>query len=113
MSARTPVAIPTLLPCPSWCVKPAGHPFTDSGCPDVDRRHLAAYTELSTPEVAGWAVVKVFMMETVTIDDDGSQVDCTDVEIDLNLRANELTGSDARQLAAALLDAADVWDRVT
>jgi hypothetical protein len=100
IEAHAPTVIP---PCPSWCILGAGHdyPSTDGHGDDVtfERQHVAfegTVADVSATEHNGGG--------TVTIDEPG---------VYLSLRDDERPVEEVRAIAAELLEAADVLDRLT
>jgi hypothetical protein len=85
-------------PCPPWCTLPAGHGYDTADHTCVTRLHSRAFGDH----------VALVAAENLTVDEGGGHIEQAAPVIDL---ANmELTAAEARRLAAALLDAADVYD---
>ena len=113
----------TTLPCPDWCTLPVGHGF-DSLAEDgngnlsrFDSRSIGP-ENLTAGGVDGGRLetvsVSVEMLEVASPDE--SRVIRTDsiyLAVAGYRENTELDSTQARQLAAALLNAADEWDRIT
>jgi len=100
-----------LLPCPSWCEEPAGHPFTSADLDAFTREHRCSVVALHFTDDDGSAdtyTVEVAQIEQLDRNDGARRQDPVSVEVYNAL--DSMTGPQARQLAAALLDAADAWD---
>jgi len=96
---------PTTLPCPPWCAWPAGHGFDSIDPADgtLWRSHERIIRDISRS-------TGVYLSQTEKAEtDQGPVLERTPVEITAN-GGECLNGPEARQLAAALLDAADAWD---
>jgi hypothetical protein len=94
---------PTVIPpCPSWCSLDAGHDYdsTDGYGDDVDfqRQHVAF-----DGSVADVGATEHNRAGTVTVDEPG---------VYLSLRDDERPVEQVRAIAAELLEAADVLDRL-
>jgi len=104
--------VTTTLPCPDWCVLPAGHGFytlTDEGF--LFRCHEGQ--DRSAPNVA-----IALVADETALSDQGPVVTVEAptvfVSTDDIIAGNQrFTGPTLRMVAAALLDAADEWDRIT
>jgi len=98
----------TSLPCPSWCTLGAGHPFNRE---DVDGEHSRDHERYFGPHVSGLRVqVDVKQYETAD-GPDGPVISQERPAISaVGDGLEELTGPHARRVAAALLNAADLWD---
>jgi len=108
------ITIPTSLPCPSWCTRPAGHGFDQADVEYLTRAHTAAVTQLEIISVEGFSshvTVGIMSVENA-VDVDGPVADLGDPNVYLDADG-DFTGVHARQIAAALLNAADVWDEAT
>ncbi len=112
----------TTHPCPDWCTLPAGH-GVDGTTRDgtVIRSHERAVARMEYPHTipgamkgithSWWvAIVRSDMLQT----DDGPVIEVEPVTITVSIcDGDNWTAPQARQLAAALLDAADEWDEIT
>jgi hypothetical protein len=101
------------MPCPQWCTNPVGHDHET-----ISRLHHRLIADLKFTEPGHHytrALVGLTQMEALDVDVWGPGFDGRDpVFIDCQLAGEEvLTGPDARRLAAALVAAADAWDKVT
>lgn len=112
-----PVLPTTQLPCPCWCTLPPGHGFhdIDPGDGTVLRFHEHTLARFSWPHsydsVTIKAGVELTQLERANADE-SRLLQRYPVVITAYTEGEELTGPQARQLAAALLNAADAWDRV-
>ena len=103
-------------PCPSWCVLPADHGLTDVGEVDVaDEKAMARWHRTMTVTIAGRegesAEVYVDQMERVGI---WGRIELLPVSVLLQYRGGAgFSSASTRQLAAALLNAADKVDTLT
>ena len=86
--------------CPSWCTKEPGHDLPAMTALDPLRFHERGFGEL-----AGGVEVNLSQIETMSPDAAPAPV-----TIEVWAR-DDLTGPEASQVAAALLDAADAWDK--
>jgi hypothetical protein len=97
---RAPTVIP---PCPSWCILDAGHDYTSTDGFDDDltfeRQHVAF-----EGTVADVSATEHNRAGTVTLDEPG---------IYLSLRDDERPVDEVRSIAAELLEAVDVLERIT
>jgi hypothetical protein len=120
MSKHAEVFHTTTNPCPFWCTEPTGHGY-DSITPDDDlsRIHVG---KLGGPVVVHWRInngvrdyevnVDIASMEIVTSDE--KQLEITPATLSMDYQeGSEFDSAQARQLAAALLDAADRFDEIT
>ncbi len=113
-----PPALPTTtMPCPAWCTMRPGHGW-ESG--DVDEECRGHERKIATvvgcvPGVYGFATVYVSLdaEETLTVDEHGATSTLSQVDISLDTNGNGMTGPQAREVAAALVEAADLWDQVS
>jgi hypothetical protein len=104
--------IRTLAPCPPWCALPVGHGFDQIG-DDLHRFHRWEVASVDTAE-GGAAAISL----TVESLESGQRTEAptrTPLSVCVYgyLEGDDLTGPEARKLAAALLNAADEWDRIT
>jgi len=109
MSGRQ--TLTTSLPCPEWCTLPDGHAFDDGLGGELSREHTAAVAEVELPwsdAYHGRAKVAVVAVENAYHPD--GPVNRSAPVVYVQMSGGALSGSDARRIAAALLDAADVWD---
>ena len=97
------LCLTTSLPCPPWCSLPRGHGFDQADGDLLTRAHTAAEVELHGP-----ARVGVMALETAA-DTDGPVVSVMAPTIYIEADG-DFTGPQAREIAAALLNAADAWD---
>jgi len=100
------------LPCPSWCDLPAGHGFDSiDGDGSLWRAHQRVFRDFEFCDLDGNRFsVRVWMSEAQNASsDEGPVLGRLPLEITAD-RTEGLTGPQARQVAAALLDAADAWD---
>ncbi len=99
IATQAPAVIP---PCPPWCVRDAGHDYdsTDGFGDDLsfERRHVAF-----EGTVADVSATEHNRAGAVTLDEPG---------IYLSLRDDERPVDEVRAIAAELLEAADVLDRL-
>ena len=91
--------------CPEWCDKRANHEWT-VGVGDLFRQHEAARVEIRHGVVA-----YVEMLEVAAAEDQWQPrtVDGVRIVVDAD---GTVTTEEARRLAAALLNAADLLDRI-
>lgn len=103
----------TTTPCPSWCEQPAGHGYDMGDCEGESRAHSRDLGNLfrSTGRLA--VGLSLSAEEMVKLGPDGVVVTLEPVQINLEADGNGLTGPQAREVAARLLAAADLWDQVT
>ncbi len=107
----------TAHPCPPWCALPSGHGYDSLDADDTllrfHERDLSRFSwpHSSEPVTTGVGV-SLTQMERASAD--GSRVlhHWPVVITAYTKGGEELTGPQARQFAAALLDAADAWDEV-
>lgn len=116
-SGGEPCKTPSPPPCPSWCQLPAGHGFDST---TFDNGHLARFHERP---ISSWkwtprhspqpqaASVAITAME-IAEGNDGPVLECQPPTVSVTTDGLDVTGPQARQLAASLLDAADAWDAV-
>lgn len=110
MTTADPLSVPTSLPCPPWCQLPAGHGFDAEYGGELHRSHEAATADFrfTGPEGAPINVsVRLLSIESAPEPDGPPSTSPPVVYLD---EAEGLAGPQARQVAAALLDAADMWD---
>ncbi len=95
------------MPCPDWCVLPAGHGIIGYRDDLLLRTHESASSRLGDERIGE----VVLLEEEVAASEHGPVVSHdTYVSVEV-LPTWRLTGSQLRRLASALLDAADEWDR--
>lgn len=95
----------TMPPCPAWCDLPEGHPWAkDPADGSVSRDHERTFTTLEDFVVAE---LSAFQRQ----DADGVLTTEPPV-INVYSAGDELTGTDARRFAVALLKAADALDAI-
>jgi hypothetical protein len=99
---------PTILGCPTWCGLPYGHGFASVDyAGNLMRCHARGFGE-------GVGSVELTSTE-IAAGDDGPIDPTAPLELGIwvnNPGDNQLTGPQARRLAAALMQAADAWDQV-
>jgi hypothetical protein len=101
----------TILPCPPWCILPAGHRFhsmTEDGL--LIRNHEGPDRSISS--------VSIGLVADETARTDNGPVVVAEpptvyVSTDDIVRPCKFTGPELRTIAAALLDAAHEWDQIT
>ena len=114
--------IRTDLPCPWWCEKPRGHGWDNDDTEELGRFHTvkagsaviggAANGTALTSRRRDVAVIAT-AMEIVTADDERVVDASTPVLMVMDFDENaEFDAAQARQLAAALLNAADRLDEI-
>ena len=95
------------LPCPWWCEKPPGHGFIAADCSgNLQRFHAAWFGE-------GVCSVELSALETAA-SNDGPVDPGAPTELGIwvnNPGDHQFTGPQARALAVALGQAADVYER--
>ena len=112
MMHDTDTLTPT-LPCPAWCELPAGHPyesFLDDG--QMRRYHVRTVVE-NIPTIGHedlGALVQLSSAEDVP-EDGEARLAPVSVEVFGYEEGDRLTPGQARQVAAALVAAADECDR--
>ena len=103
--------IGTVPACPDWCALPAGHDFDRDGG-GVSRLHRREIATLDTEE-GGPGAIRL-TVECLESGRHEQAVEQTPPSVCVHARGgDDLTGPEARRFAAALLNAADEWDRVT
>jgi hypothetical protein len=96
-------------PCPPWCRSSHQDDWDDG---TVGRMHHADVELTFTyPEVGEWTCSVVLVQNDEALTRDGPALHTWPAEIRIEPALDGLSGPQARQLAAALLDAADAWDR--
>ena len=104
--------IGTVPSCPDWCALPAGHGFDRIGA-GLSRFHRREVATVDTEEGGTGAIrLNVECLESGQHEQDVEQTPLSVCVYDYR-EGDDLTGPEARQLAAALLNAADEWDRIT
>ena len=109
----------TTLPCPAWCARPRGHGFgleVDGRTWRGHHRQVASFKWPKPDRPSGLTTVTLLVEqgEGSTLDEEGVRLDVEPVEIVLDIgEYATMTGPEARQLAAALLDDVDLWDVAT
>jgi len=99
----TRIGSPGIPACPPWCTLPAGHGFYGI---EPSGAVVRVHEQLDAGDVG------VFLIAQETAATDEGPVLTTVLRIELDLGTRRVTGPDARQLAAALLNSADEWDRI-
>ena len=93
----------TMPACPPWCAKPEGHGW-ESDAGGVTRMHTREFYEDEALNVQ----VSIDSVESAEWGHKG--LARTSVDVCLYADGNSLDGPRARQVAAALLNAAEAWD---
>ncbi len=104
----------TINPCPDWCTLPAGHGYDSRiiASDNLCRLHIVAGRDITTDRAA--ASVDIEALEEASAD--GQQVlsiTTPSLLVSGMLEGEAFGAVQARQLAAALLDAADRLDEIT
>ncbi len=111
---------PTSLPCPPWCERPAGHRF-EFGAPDTGlhgRYHSWTLASLTFPHPDKPGRECEVSVDLVQMDEGRDHAGPVLRTGPLFIGISEIEGTAgmsgpmARRFAAALLDAADEWDRI-
>lgn len=91
----------TTNPCPAWCEDKPGHGYESGDHTCESRAHSRDFGDVS-----------ILAEEFLTYTEDGMtlRIEAPTIFVD---EGQGLTGPQARQLAAKLLAAADMWDRVS
>ncbi len=94
------------MPCPDWCVLPAGHGIIGY------RDDLLLRTHESAGLQGGERIGDVVLLDDEVAASEHGPVVSHDTYVSVEVLPTwRLTGSQLRRLASALLDAADEWDR--
>lgn len=107
---------PTVVPaCPDWCEEPGGHEYDsylrgDEGGVEHYRTHVRTIGTAGVLSSAG-TINRVVVMSTETYTDGAVSIDPPEVDVP-DYRGETLPAADARTLAADLLAAADLLDRL-
>ncbi len=100
-------------PCPAWCIYGAAHAFEPSDDPTVMWRqhdHPVRWLQWSHVD-GGMPAVSVWMSQAEQSVAADGPILSRPVEIVIeSSELTRLTGPQARQLAAGLIDAANLWD---
>jgi hypothetical protein len=109
-------AMTTTVDCPAWCTEPAGHPMEAETGGWPIRHHFREGAELQTLGYGGLPRDVAVCLSAIEIaaSDIGPVLDMTDLVIEISgyEEGDPMTGPQARQLAAELLNAADEWDTI-
>ncbi len=108
---------PTDIPCPDWCQRPTGHPLREGAAyPGFHRLHSHQLAELDRWDLAlSVELVKLAASPAGPVDQleaPRAQLDSLDAAR-LGRDVVQVAASDLRELAAALLAAADTLDALS
>jgi hypothetical protein len=116
MNDKTASTPSTTVPCPPWCTEPDGHGFEQfTPMDDHIRFHFRDVAEVAIaegPPSGKPAVVTVTAMERAASPEGPADLDALLIEI-ASYSCEGMTTAEARQIAAALLNAAELVDEIT
>jgi len=108
----------TDLPCPDWCTLPTGHGFCSVGEHDTFLRYhehslLVEYWTSAQQDRNVTLHVSIDMSDSENAATEAGPIIETTAPLVYVEVSSGMTGPQTRELAAKLLEAADLWDRVT
>ncbi|MDQ3628151.1 MAG: hypothetical protein M3419_04970 [Actinomycetota bacterium] len=108
----------TDLPCPDWCTLPTGHGFCSVGEHDTFLRYhectfVAEYWTSDQQDRNVVLHVSIDMADSENAATEAGPIIETTAPLVYVEVGSGMTGPQTRELAAKLLEAAELWDRVT